>query len=186
MSFRSCTVNVPAPPPPPQMGLLGAITGYEAQRSREGGVGAALTERDRERREAVRLPYPAGISISPEADRASHSGCPGRAGAQGRQLAAIADGADIAARLQRRLPVRSAAAARDDAGDDALGHGLGHAAGHEPVRRLRRPDGPAGADDGATGGTDGVSDFPRSQERSDADPPYLALPILYCRPISRR
>jgi hypothetical protein len=62
------------------MGLLGAITGYEAQRSREGGVGAALTERDRERREAVRLPYPAGISISPEADRASHSGCPGRAG----------------------------------------------------------------------------------------------------------
>ena len=36
------------------MGLLGAITGYEAQRSREGGVGAVLTERERERREAVR------------------------------------------------------------------------------------------------------------------------------------
>ncbi|KAI0034243.1 hypothetical protein K488DRAFT_77395 [Vararia minispora EC-137] len=43
-------VNVPNKPPPPQTGLLGAITGYERERKREGGVGAALTEREREKR----------------------------------------------------------------------------------------------------------------------------------------
>ena len=43
-------VNVPSKPPPPQNGLLGAITAHERDRKREGGVGAALTERERERR----------------------------------------------------------------------------------------------------------------------------------------
>lgn len=43
-------VSVPAKPPPPQTGLLGAITGYERERKREGGVGAALTERERDRK----------------------------------------------------------------------------------------------------------------------------------------
>jgi len=45
-------VNVPSKPPPPQTGLLGAITGYERDRKRDGGVGAALTERERDRRVA--------------------------------------------------------------------------------------------------------------------------------------
>ena len=43
-------VNVPSKPPPPQTGLLGAITAHERDRKREGGVGAALTEREREKR----------------------------------------------------------------------------------------------------------------------------------------
>ncbi|KIJ52593.1 hypothetical protein M422DRAFT_776209 [Sphaerobolus stellatus SS14] len=43
-------INVPNKPPPPQSGLLGAITAHERERKREGGVGAALTERERERR----------------------------------------------------------------------------------------------------------------------------------------
>ncbi|KAG6853977.1 hypothetical protein C0991_011840 [Blastosporella zonata] len=45
-------INVPNKPPPPQMGLLGAITAHERERKREGGVGAALTEREREKRVA--------------------------------------------------------------------------------------------------------------------------------------
>ncbi|KAF8632220.1 hypothetical protein AX15_001978 [Amanita polypyramis BW_CC] len=45
-------INVPNKPPPPQTGLLGAITAHERERKREGGVGAALTERERERRMA--------------------------------------------------------------------------------------------------------------------------------------
>ncbi|RDB26418.1 hypothetical protein Hypma_006695 [Hypsizygus marmoreus] len=45
-------INVPNKPPPPQMGLLGAITAHERERKREGGVGAALTEREREKRMA--------------------------------------------------------------------------------------------------------------------------------------
>jgi CCR4-NOT transcriptional complex subunit CAF120 len=45
-------INVPNPPPPPQMGLVGAITAHQRDREREGGVGAALTERERERRVA--------------------------------------------------------------------------------------------------------------------------------------
>ncbi|KAJ7773402.1 hypothetical protein B0H16DRAFT_1672944 [Mycena metata] len=45
-------VNVPNKPPPPQTGLLGAITAHERERKREGGVGAALTEREREKRVA--------------------------------------------------------------------------------------------------------------------------------------
>jgi CCR4-NOT transcriptional complex subunit CAF120 len=43
-------INVPSKPPPPQTGLLGAITAHERDRKREGGVGAALTEREREKR----------------------------------------------------------------------------------------------------------------------------------------
>lgn len=56
----SSLVNVPSKPPPPQTGLLGAITAHERDRAREGGVGAAMTERERDRRAAVRfssLPY---------------------------------------------------------------------------------------------------------------------------------
>ncbi len=45
-------VNVPSKPPPPQTGLLGAITAHERDRKREGGVGATLTEREREKRVA--------------------------------------------------------------------------------------------------------------------------------------
>jgi CCR4-NOT transcriptional complex subunit CAF120 len=45
-------INVPNKPPPPQTGLLGAITAHERERQREGGVGAALTEREREKRVA--------------------------------------------------------------------------------------------------------------------------------------
>ncbi|KAA1467641.1 hypothetical protein DENSPDRAFT_877486 [Dentipellis sp. KUC8613] len=43
-------INVQAKPPPPQTGLLGAITAHERDRKREGGVGATLTEREREKR----------------------------------------------------------------------------------------------------------------------------------------
>lgn len=45
-------VHVPNKPPPPQTGLLGAITAHERDRKREGGVGATLTEREREKRMA--------------------------------------------------------------------------------------------------------------------------------------
>ena len=45
-------VNVPMKPPPPQTGLLGAVSAHERERKREGGIGAALTERERERRVA--------------------------------------------------------------------------------------------------------------------------------------
>ncbi|KAL1949526.1 hypothetical protein VTO73DRAFT_8407 [Trametes versicolor] len=43
-------INVPNKPPPPQTGLLGAVTAHERERKREGGIGAALTEREREKR----------------------------------------------------------------------------------------------------------------------------------------
>lgn len=43
-------VNVPNKPPPPQTGLLGAVTAHERERKRDGGLGAALTEREREKR----------------------------------------------------------------------------------------------------------------------------------------
>ena len=43
-------VNVPMKPPPPQTGLLGAVSAHERERKREGGIGAALTERERDRR----------------------------------------------------------------------------------------------------------------------------------------
>ncbi|KAI0685511.1 hypothetical protein BC835DRAFT_1421155 [Cytidiella melzeri] len=43
-------INVPHKPPPPQTGLLGAVTAHERERKREGGLGATLTEREREKR----------------------------------------------------------------------------------------------------------------------------------------
>ena len=42
-------VSVPNKPPPPQAGLLGAITAHERERKSAGGFGATLTERERER-----------------------------------------------------------------------------------------------------------------------------------------
>lgn len=45
-------INVPNKPPPPQTGLLGAVTAHERDRKREGGLGAILTEREREKRVA--------------------------------------------------------------------------------------------------------------------------------------
>lgn len=45
-------INVPHKPPPPQTGLLGAITAHERERKREGGMGATLTDREREKRNA--------------------------------------------------------------------------------------------------------------------------------------
>ncbi|KAI0783662.1 hypothetical protein C8Q75DRAFT_430290 [Abortiporus biennis] len=43
-------INVPNKPPPPQTGLLGAVTAHERERKRDGGLGATLTEREREKR----------------------------------------------------------------------------------------------------------------------------------------
>ncbi|KAL9933447.1 hypothetical protein V8E36_007623 [Tilletia maclaganii] len=42
-------VSVPHKPPPPQAGLLGAITAHERDRKGAGGIGATLTERERDR-----------------------------------------------------------------------------------------------------------------------------------------
>ena len=47
-------VNVGSKPPPPQAGLLGAISAHERDRKKEGGLGATLTERERERVQAER------------------------------------------------------------------------------------------------------------------------------------
>ncbi|KAK0562391.1 hypothetical protein OC844_002731 [Tilletia horrida] len=47
-------VSVPNKPPPPQAGLLGAITAHERDRKGAGGIGATLTERERERVAAER------------------------------------------------------------------------------------------------------------------------------------
>lgn len=49
----SSLINVPNKPPPPQSGLLGAITAHERDRQHAGGIGATLTDRERERRMAV-------------------------------------------------------------------------------------------------------------------------------------
>ena len=43
-------VNVPTKPPPPQAGLIGAVSAHERERKREGGLGATLTARERDRR----------------------------------------------------------------------------------------------------------------------------------------
>jgi len=45
-------INVPNKPPPPQSGLLGYVTAHEKERKRDGGLGATLTEREREKRVA--------------------------------------------------------------------------------------------------------------------------------------
>ncbi|KAK4687703.1 hypothetical protein P7C73_g2417, partial [Tremellales sp. Uapishka_1] len=46
----SSLINVPNKPPPPQTGLLGAVAAHERDRKNAGGIGATLTDRDRERR----------------------------------------------------------------------------------------------------------------------------------------
>jgi len=46
-------INVPAKPPPPQTGLLGAVAAHEASRKNAGGIGATLTDRERDRRQGV-------------------------------------------------------------------------------------------------------------------------------------
>jgi CCR4-NOT transcriptional complex subunit CAF120 len=43
-------INVPNKPPPPETGFLGAITVHEREYKREGSIGAALTEREHEKR----------------------------------------------------------------------------------------------------------------------------------------
>ncbi|SAM84830.1 uncharacterized protein UBRO_05971 [Ustilago bromivora] len=53
-AMGSHLVNVPNKPPPPQAGLLGAITAHERDRKGAGGFGATLTERERERAAAER------------------------------------------------------------------------------------------------------------------------------------
>ncbi|KIS67888.1 uncharacterized protein UMAG_03944 [Mycosarcoma maydis] len=53
-AMGSHMVNVPNKPPPPQAGLLGAITAHERDRKGAGGFGATLTERERERVAAER------------------------------------------------------------------------------------------------------------------------------------
>lgn len=47
-------LQVGSKPPPPQTGLVGAIASHEKERKREGGMGAALTERERERKNTDR------------------------------------------------------------------------------------------------------------------------------------
>jgi CCR4-NOT transcriptional complex subunit CAF120 len=49
----SSLINVPSKPPPPQTGLLGAVAAHERERRNAGGIGATLTDRERERRFAV-------------------------------------------------------------------------------------------------------------------------------------
>lgn len=46
----SSLVNVPEKPPPPQTGLMGAVAAHERDRKNPGGIGATLTDRDRDRR----------------------------------------------------------------------------------------------------------------------------------------
>lgn len=49
----SSLVNVPSKPPPPSAGLLGAVAQHEKERRNAGGIGATLTDREREKRLAV-------------------------------------------------------------------------------------------------------------------------------------
>ena len=49
----SSLINVPSKPPPPQTGLLGAVAAHERDRKNPGGIGATLTDREREKRLAV-------------------------------------------------------------------------------------------------------------------------------------
>lgn len=51
----SSLINVPQKPPPPQTGLLGAVAAHERDRKNAGGIGATLTDREREKRLAVGL-----------------------------------------------------------------------------------------------------------------------------------
>lgn len=60
----SSLINVPAKPPPPQTGLLGAVAAHERDRKNAGGIGATLTDREREKRQNVGhlLPKPASYN----------------------------------------------------------------------------------------------------------------------------
>ena len=49
----SSLVNVPSKPPPPSAGLLGAVAQHEKERKGAGGIGATLTDREREKRLTV-------------------------------------------------------------------------------------------------------------------------------------
>ncbi|OXG96137.1 CCR4-NOT transcriptional complex subunit CAF120 [Cryptococcus neoformans A2-102-5] len=46
----SSLINVAAKPPPPQTGLIGAVAAHERDRKNAGGIGATLTDREREKR----------------------------------------------------------------------------------------------------------------------------------------
>ncbi|ODN82846.1 hypothetical protein L202_01107 [Cryptococcus amylolentus CBS 6039] len=46
----SSLIDVPSKPPPPQAGLLGAVAAHERDRKNAGGIGATLTDREREKR----------------------------------------------------------------------------------------------------------------------------------------
>lgn len=48
-------VSLPSKPPPPQTGLVGAITSHQREKERTGGVGRALTEQQRERKLAEQV-----------------------------------------------------------------------------------------------------------------------------------
>lgn len=48
-------VSIPSKPPPPQTGLVGAITSHQREKERTGGVGRALTEQQRERKLAEQV-----------------------------------------------------------------------------------------------------------------------------------
>lgn len=51
-TFGAPMVEIPAKQGPPTTGLVGAIAEREKERKREGGIGAVMTERDRECRQA--------------------------------------------------------------------------------------------------------------------------------------
>ncbi len=75
----SALINVPNKPPPPQTGLLGAITAHERDRKGAGGIGAALTERERDRRIAVSsVTGTSALAGRPDAMHASRRSASGR------------------------------------------------------------------------------------------------------------
>ncbi|KAF8575161.1 hypothetical protein K439DRAFT_764625 [Ramaria rubella] len=78
-------INVPNKPPPPQTGLLGAITAHERERKREGGVGAALTEKERERRLAEERQRKLDELQRQQLDQMSQGGAPGAYDPYGQQ-----------------------------------------------------------------------------------------------------
>lgn len=67
----SSLINVPSKPPPPQTGLLGAVAAHERDRKNAGGIGATLTDREREKRLAVSV---ACLGYDFHADRVRKNG----------------------------------------------------------------------------------------------------------------
>ena len=57
-------INVPSKPPPPQTGLLGAAAAHERDRKNAGGIGATLTDRERERRRGVSWRFAAYFALT--------------------------------------------------------------------------------------------------------------------------